>query len=317
MGFQTRLFLPFLTAVFASVILVASGFIYCTTAAIEEADAERTKAVFSQFKKEYDQRVDEVLGQVNDIAESSVTLHMAIDLARPNAGQSIYFNDAKGASQDHNLDFLQFVGADGTLISSLQNPMRVGYKETWVTARKDWEHSPPFLRQEELPSGVQLSITAVRPVSRGNYKMLYVVGGRRLDQRFLSLLVLPSGTRALLYRNLDERTFLPANLTGTNGAVDQAQRFAPLINQIQASRQPAVETIEWTSDAASAETFHLIPLFGRNNELSAVLLVGNSRREVVLLRRRISRIAARSAAAAILTGLLIGLCVSLRITQPR
>jgi len=123
--------------------------------------------------------------------------------------------------------------------------------------------------------------------------------------------------RVLLYRNLDERTFLPANLISTSGAVDQGQRFAPLITQVLTSRQPVVQTIEWTRDGASAETFEVIPLSGRNDELSAIFLVGSSRKDVVLLRRRILRIAAGSAAVAVLSGLLTGLCISFRISRTR
>jgi len=47
-----------------------------------------------------------------------------------------------------------------------------------------------------------------------------------------------------------------------------------------------VKTVDWTGDAADAETFHSIPLLGRNNEVLGALLVGSSRRELVLLTRR-------------------------------
>jgi hypothetical protein len=121
--------------------------------------------------------------------------------------------------------------------------------------------------------------------------------------------------RALLYRNLNEPTFVPADLTDANGPVDQADRFAPLINQIQKRPQPIAQTIQWSSDAASAEAFRLMPLLGRNKELLGVLLVGSSRKELVLLKQRIVMIAASAAAATLLIGLLISLWVSVRITR--
>jgi nitrogen fixation/metabolism regulation signal transduction histidine kinase len=77
-----------------------------------------------------------------------------------------------------------------------------------------------------------------------------------------------------------------------------------------------VHTIQWTSDAASAETFHALPLFGRSKELLAVLLVGSSRAELVLLTRRIVTIAAVVAAVAIFIGLLVSFWVASRITRP-
>jgi len=315
MTFRTKLLLTVLLTILASVSVVAYGVTYYTKAAFEEMDGERTEALVSQFKKEYAQRGEEVVQQVKNIADSSVTLRMAIDLARPNADASIYFNDAKGTAQDHNLDFMQFVGSDGTLVSSLQYPARVGYKVDWLAQKKDWDNSPPFLKKEELPEGVELSLTVVRTLSGGNDKTLYVVGGRRLDQNFLSSLVLPSGMRALLYRNL-EPGFIPSALTDASGNLPQADRFQPLIEQIQQQPHAMVRRIDWTMDAADAETFHEIPLMGPNNELLAVLLVGSSQRELVLLTRKIVRISAAVAGAALLIGLLMSLWISARITKP-
>src|ERR1700732_1282366 len=88
------------------------------------------------------------------------------------------------------------------------------------------------------------------------------------------------------------------------------------MEQVQRNPQPAVRTIDWTQDAASAEAFHAMPLLGRNKELLGVLLVGSSRKELVLLTERIVTIAAGVAAAALLVGLLISLWVSARITRP-
>jgi len=73
--------------------------------------------------------------------------------------------------------------------------------------------------------------------------------------------------------------------------VPQADRFQPLIEQIQKQPQSLVKTMNWSADAAEAETFHEIPLMGRSHELLGVLLVGSSQRELVLLTRRIIKIA--------------------------
>ena len=48
-------------------------------------------------------------------------------------------------------------------------------------------------------------------------------------------------------------TFAATALTDANGAVDQPERLAPLIQQIQQQPQTVVRTINWRSDAASAE----------------------------------------------------------------
>ena len=314
MTFRTKLFLVFLITVLGSVSIVAYGVTHYTRAAFEQMDAQRTEALVEQFRNEFEQRGDEIVQQVKNVADSEVTLRAAIDLARTNTDQSLYVRDALGAAQEHGLDFVEFVSWDGTLVSSAQNFSRVGHKNDWVTL-KDWRDSSAFLKKEELPDGAALSLTAVRAVSGGNDRNLYIIGGRRLARNFLSSLVLPAGMRAMLYRNL-ESGFVPAALTDARGAVENADRLAPLIEQIQKQPQPLVQTVTWGSDAASAETFHAMPLPGRNNELLGVLLVGSSRRELVLLMQRIAIVAAGVAAATLLVGLLISLWFSARITQP-
>jgi two-component system, NtrC family, nitrogen regulation sensor histidine kinase NtrY len=254
--------------------------------------------------------------QVENIANADVTVRMIIDLSRPSADPSLYIHDANGAAQTHNLDFVEFVNADGAIISSAQYPARVGYKNDWVTASKNWDSTPAFLKREELPDGAALSLTGVRTYSVGE-KNVYIVGGRRLDQNFLASLVLPTGMRALLYRNL-ESSFVPTALSDANGPVVQAEQFQPIVEEFQKQSRPEmlVKTIQWSSDPASAEAFHAMPLTGRNNELLGVLLLGSPQRELILLRRQILKTAALVALAAIFVGLLLSFWVSKRITQP-
>jgi two-component system nitrogen regulation sensor histidine kinase NtrY len=312
---RTKLLLIFMLTVVASVSVVAYGVTHYTRAAFEEMDAQRTEALVAQFQKEFAQRGEEVVHQVENIANAEITLRMALDLARPNADQSLYVHDGTGAAQDHGLDFVQFVNSDGTLISSAQFPSRVGYKNDWVIANKNWRDSHAFLTKEELPDGVALSLTVVRTLPVGG-KNFYIIGGRRLDQNFLASLVLPAGMRTLLYQNL-ESGFAPAELTDVGGAVQQPDRYAPLIEQSKKLPQrPAITTINWSADPASAETFHAIPLTGRNDELLGILLVGSSRRELVLLTERIGWIAASVGAGALLIALLLIWWFSVRITQP-
>jgi len=315
MSFRTKLFLVFLITVLASVSLVAYGVTHYTQAAFEEADAQRTEALVAQFNTEYAQRGDEIVRQVKDVTDAQITLNVAIVLARPAPDFSLFVHDAAGAAQDHGLDFMEFVSWDGTLVSSAQYPARVGFKNEWVTSNKNWTDSAPFLRKEELPDGVAISLTVVRALPGGNNKDMYIIGGRRLDQNFLASLVPPAGTRVLLYRNL-EPSFVASALTDSSGPFEQPDRLQPLIEQIQKQPQPLVRTMNWSSDAAAAESFHAIPLLGRNNELLAVLLLGSSRKELVLLTRHILQIAAVVAGVAILIGLLISLWVSARITRP-
>jgi two-component system nitrogen regulation sensor histidine kinase NtrY len=314
MSFRTKIFLIFLVTVLASVSLVAYGVTHYTQQAFEVMDAQRSKALVAQFNQEFAQRGETVVQQVENITNADITLRMALDLARPSADSSLYVRDANGAAQDHGLDYVEFVNGDGSLISSAQYPSRVGYKNDWITATEDWRGTKAFLKKEELPDGVALSMTAVRTLPVGD-KNFYVVGGRRLDQNFLASLILPTGMRAMLYRNL-EPTFVPTALTDAAGAVSQADLLQPVIEQIQKQPEEIVKTIDWNSDPAASETFHAMPLKGRNGELLGVLLLGSSRKELITLKRDILKTAGLVSLAALLIGLLMSWWVSRRITRP-
>ncbi len=314
MSFRTKLFLIFVITVLASVSLVAYGVTHYTQQAFEEMDTQRSKALVAQFNQEFAQSGNTVVQQVENITNADLTLRMALDLARPNADTSLYVHDANGSSQDHGLEFVEFVNGDGALISSAQYPARVGYKNDWVTAVKDWRGSKAFLKREELADGVALSLTAVRSIPVGE-KNFYIIGGRRLDQNFLASLILPAGMRALLYRNL-EPNFVPTALTDAAGTVPQPEPLEPLIEQVQKQPEEIVRTIDWSNDPAASETFHAMPLKGRNGELLGVLLLGSSRKELVTLKRDILKTAGLVSLAALLIGLLLSWWISRRITKP-
>lgn len=314
MSFRTKLLLVVLLTIFASVSVVAYAVTYYTRSSFEAMDQQRTDALVEQFKKEYKMRGEEIARQVENIANAEITLHTALDAERPNADLSIYVNDANGAAQDHGLDFVDLVNFDGTVISSAQNPSRVGYKNDWVSSKSDWNDTRAFLKREEMSAEVALSLCAVR--TQPNVpKPFYIIGGRRLDKNFLASLVLPAGMRALIYTNLDP-SFVSTSLLGEQIEPGQADRFAPLVEQLQNHPQPLVRTIEWTRDPADAETFHAIPLTGRNNELLGIFFVGSSRRELVQLTQEILKTSVAVAAAALFVGLLVSFWISARITKP-
>ena len=317
MSFRAKLTTIFSVTVVAAVALVAWGVSTYSRRAFEQLDRQRTDALLAQFRREFSRRGEEVVHRVEGIADAEATVRMAIDLARPQADPSLYVRDAGGLAASHQLDFVEIVANDGTLISSAQWPARFGYKIDWVNEEKDWKPQSAFLRREELPDSVALALTAVRTVRVGE-KNLYIIGGQRLDKEFLASLVLPAGMRALLYRNL-EPAYISSGLTDASGPVSQAGRYAPLIEQVRKSvgGVHALErTIEWSGDPAGAETFHAIPLAGRQNELLGILLVGSSRRELVMLTNFIGWLAVLVGGAGILLGLALSWWLAARFTRP-
>jgi signal transduction histidine kinase len=238
-----------------------------------------------------------------------------MDLNRPQADASQYYNDARGIAQTQQLDFLDIVANDGTLISSSEWPARFGYKTDWVSAEPDWNSKGAFLRRVDTPDAVDLGLLAVRTVRVGE-KRLFLIGGQRLDQNFLATLVLPEGMRALLYRNL-EQGFVPSELTDPRGPVSQPDLFSPMIAEVQNARHELQRTI--TSGAApntNSETFNALPLAGRDGDLLGVLLVGSSRQSLIEMLNFIRALALLVGGGVILLGMILGWWVSARVTRP-
>jgi two-component system nitrogen regulation sensor histidine kinase NtrY len=315
MSFRTKLLAFFMATIVAAVTLVAWGVSVYTRRAFEEFDRQRTDALVAQFRREYAQRGDEIAHRVQSIADTEATLRMAMDLNRPQADASQYYNDARGIAQTQQLDFVDIVADDSTLISSSEWPARFGYKNDWVSAEPDWNSKGAFLRRVDMPDSVDLGLLAVRTVRVGE-KRLFLIGGQRLDQNFLATLVLPEGMRTLLYRNL-EQGFVPTELTDPRGPASQSELFSPMIAEVQKSRHELQRTI--TSGAApntNSETFNAIPLIGRDADLLGVLLVGSSRQNLIEMLNFIRALATLVGCGVILLGLVLGWWVSARVTRP-
>jgi two-component system, NtrC family, nitrogen regulation sensor histidine kinase NtrY len=314
-SFRTKVLIFFLVTIVAAVSLVAYGVSAYTRRAFEEFDRQRTDALVAQFRREYAQRGEEVVHRVQSIADSESTLRMAMDLNRPQADASQYYNDARGISQAQQLDFVDIVANDGTLISSSEWPARFGYKNDWVGAEPDWNSKGAFLRRVDMPDAVDVGLLAVRTVRVGE-KRLFLIGGQRLDQNFLATLVLPDGMRALLYRNL-EQGFVPTELTDPRGTVNQPELFSSLITDVQRTRRELQRTIRTGAGRdANSETFDAIPLVGREGDLLGVLLVGSSRQNLVQMLNFIRALALLVAGGVILLGLIFGWWISARVTRP-
>ena len=304
MTFRTRLLLIFTVAVVASVALVEWLATDSARQAFERLETQRVDGLVAQFRKEFAQRGREIVRAVNGIAASEAAVNIAIA-----ADYSPYYNEAASLASAHGLDLLELVAGDGTIVSSAEWPARFGYKQDWLAEPADWESRGAFLRREELPDGVALSLVAVGTASAGG-RQLYVAGGQQLDREFLSSLVLPEGMRLLLYRNL-EPGFSPAELVG--GRVEDVARVRPLIEQVQQRKRAIARTL---GSGAGAETFHALPLTGYQDDLLGVLLISSSRRELVELESVLRRTGMGVAAASILLGIALSWWATARVTRP-
>ncbi len=172
---------------------------------------------------------------------------------------------AKTTAENGRLDFLEFVGSDGTIISSAQWPAKFGYPEGGIGSFAASADQGAFLKQEELQDGAALGLFVVRATRVGEHPV-YVIGGRHLDKSFLSGIDMPAGMRALLYQNRGERFAAelvvdPAETAA--GSLRPAQELEPLIDAVRQSKQETSSLVHWSEDNAQDEVFHAIPLAGR------------------------------------------------------
>jgi two-component system nitrogen regulation sensor histidine kinase NtrY len=308
----------------------------------EIAAEARTGALVDQFRTGFEQRGEKIASQVDAIANSEALLRIAMT---PDV--SAFVNDAQVLAANHQLDLLEILSADGTIISSAQWPARFGYKETW-TSEFD-SGTPPatsFLKREQLPDGEQLAIVAVRALKvRGT--TLIVVGGQVLDDRYFQSFGAPFGLRPIVYRysgsdlgsgrfiysqalidTVGIRRALPQNGHPDGGfssvsypEAQSPEKITPFLNEIRktyAASRPTGLTrkIEWTSNPEDAEMIYANPLTGRNKELLGVMLVGAPVREQIRLARHVRNVTLAVGSGGILFGVLLSAWLAGRVTRP-
>ncbi len=306
MTFRTRLLLIFTVAIAASVGMVEWLISGLTRESFERTETQRVDALVAQFQKEFTRRKEEIVRSINGIANSEALANVvsATDYAP-------FVDEAPRLAAGNRLDLLELVAADGSIISSAEWPARFGYPEAWLTGEGEWKARGAFLKREEVPTGVVLSLVSVGIASVGDQKV-YVVGGQILDSGFLSTLVLPAGMRVLLYRNLESQ-FSAGQLIDAHGTAGDAAPLEPLIQRVIRSRRDMTQTV---GSGAAAETFHASPLPGYENNLLGVLLIGSSRRSLVELEGSVRQTGILVALGGILLGLFLSWWATVQIARP-
>ncbi len=332
MSFRQKLLLLFATTVLLCVAVISASVYRSIRRSFEHADQDRASAVAAQFRSEFQRRGAEVARKVESVVASETVQRMALDLNRGAEDPGEYVGAAHALASQQQLDFLELVDSRGSILSSAQWQAKFGYPEAAISEGKipaDAGLAGPFLKREEVPEGATLGLFAVR-VARVGEQPLYAIGGERLDQGFLSTLDIPAGTRVLLYQNLDAQ-WNPKSLLDLNGPAAGVDKIAPLVAKVRDTLQESQDVIHWSSDSADAEVFHAIPLTGpnlgaankspanqsaANQQLMGILLVGNSRRPLVELQRRIVSTAMLVGGVGILVAVLASLWFAARVTRP-
>jgi two-component system nitrogen regulation sensor histidine kinase NtrY len=327
MMFRRKLLSVFALTVFLSVAAVASLVLAVTRRAFEKTEEQRTAVLVDQFQREFKRRGEEVARRLETIAASDAVTRMATALngasLSTSADSAEYFELARQMAESHQLEFLEFLDARGTIISSAQWPAKFGYPDAEFEKLSASIGQSAFLKREELQDSIALGLFAVR-VSRISEHPVYVVGGQRLDRNFLSALDLPADMRVLLYQNRGDRfsadsLLEPSAAAKDTGAVGRpAEKLAPIIDAVRQQNQEVTAIVSWSSDQADDEVFHALPLrgAGEDDPLLGILLVGNSRRPYVELKRRIRASALLAGGGGIILAILLSSWAAARVTRP-
>jgi signal transduction histidine kinase len=314
MNFRRKLLTVFALTVFVSVGAVAWIIANVTRRAFERQDEQRTAALIAQFQHGYNQRAADIARRIDAIATSEAATRVALSLSHGPTEAGEYLREASPLAESHRLDYLEFLDAEGHILSSAQAPAKFGYIDSALHDLHALDGKAPFLKIEELPESTALGLFAVRSNNAADRPM-YVVGGEHLDRSFLSSLELPQGMHTALYQ-VAAPGFSAQALTDPGPNWKPLDALAPLLAQAQSSGREASQLIHWSSDAAEDETLDAIPLKGEGDKTLAVLLVSNSRRPYVELKRRIESAALFVGGAGILVAILLSTWAAARVTRP-
>jgi two-component system, NtrC family, nitrogen regulation sensor histidine kinase NtrY len=298
-SFRTKVFLSITTTVVITVWIVASVVSTLVTSSFERQDTQRTAALVSQFRSEFERRSAEVERRIDAVANSDPVQRLAVNLGASKTDTAQYYDQAQALAKEQSLNFLELVGPDGSIISSAEWPARFGYKENWLLQPIDWKSQGVFLQRAQLADGPALALITVRTLNAGD-GLLYVAGGQRLDKAFLDSLSPAPGMNIRLVRDFDA----PAR-----SDIADSKLADDLIQDVRAKPHELSLT-------GPDLTLTAIPLLGRDKQLLAILMVENSRAELANLKTYIQGTAWIAGSAGVMLGLAFSFWAASRVTQP-
>lgn len=307
MTFRTKLLVVSSLTVAGAVALVTGAVSISSRHAFQQVDQERRKGLLDQFERELDAQGRELETKVQRVAASADVLRIAIEAERREADFSSFNEEARAQADTQALDFLDILQQGGVIISSAHFAARFAYRNDWLMTPDDWTSGKTFLTRIPLQEGSAVALVSVRAASAGESRIL-IAGGKRLDAAFLASLGTAPGARPLLWLATGE-------VLDAKGPIAEPQRLAALIEQVKRTSRESATVVQWTPDAALAESIVALPLQHRGTPLGA-LLVATSLREQVRLERSILWSGLLVAAGGILLGVLLGWWTTARVTRP-
>ena len=103
MSFRTKVFLSITATVLIAVWVVAAVVSSLVTDSFERRDEQRTSALVSEFRREFDRRGQEVTRRIEAIANSDAVQRIAVDLAGSQPDTSRFVDDAQALARTFDL----------------------------------------------------------------------------------------------------------------------------------------------------------------------------------------------------------------------
>ncbi len=306
MSLRQRLLILFALVVMIAVALVAWTVSLRTRAAFEAMDQQRTAALTRQIRSEFQREGEEVGQTLSRLAVRDSVQQMASSLTH-GGDASQYLQEAPSLAQEYQLDFLEIVEADGTIVSSAQWPARFGYKRPLPPSGQ----SQAFLKNEEVPDGTALGMIASRPVHTTDGS-IFLIGGKKLDRSLIESMSVPQGMYVWLYRATtsasDGSDVVGQSVTDPNTIVDLAKATK--------DGQEKTGFVQISKEANDRATTQAIPLKDETGNIAAVLLVGASRKPLLELQQHIKAMAFTVAGVGMLLAIGVSLWIAARFTKP-
>lgn len=297
-----------------TVVGIVAGLAWTVSARVRKVfdglDQQQTAALVNQFQKEFAQRASDTSAAVERMAASDRVRRIAFELANGRDAAQ-YLTTAATLAREYQLNDLELVASNGSIISSAQWPARFGYQEPAIAEAG----KAAFLKEEALPDGSsEIGIFAVREV-QGSKQPLYLVGGRVLDAGTLKDFPVPAGTQVFLYRNLSAG-FAAADFAGAAQSGGDAGPYRRLIEHAMGAGEKEQAVIFPTARRVDSVGATAIPLKGQDGKVLAVLVVANSRRGMIEVQDHIRAIAYGGAGIGILLAIVASLWIAARVSRP-
>jgi two-component system, NtrC family, nitrogen regulation sensor histidine kinase NtrY len=310
LSLKTKLLLLVTISITASVGAVAWLIEERAHEAFRQMEQERTSALVNQFRREFEHAGDEITHGVDSIAGSDAMQRTLTELAN-GAEYANYMNEAATNAAAQRLDFLDLIAPDGAIISSAHWPARFGYKQRWFLDLPSPLPRQAFLKHVETPQGSVLAMLCFRtvPVHGLNY---YLIGGRKLDTVVQSLSP-PEGLRVAIFSVPEQGS---GEMIGPGKETFNATRIMALIQNVLDKHAEDSVTVDLGQAQGNEEIVHAIPLPGYTDRVPAVLLVGNSLEQELLLEKRIRNISLIIAGVGVFIGVVVSGIVTARFSRP-